>query len=80
MSKADDKLRENGFVKLNTEELKYSKATRQWREYGQLDITFNEEKTIDISFNSSLPIFISYYELQAINEKIKELGWGDKNE
>ena len=75
MSKADEMLKQNGFYDCSIEELKYRKETRQWRENGYLEITFNEDKTFDVSFNNSLPVFISMKELQAINEKVKELGW-----
>lgn len=75
MSKADEMLKQNGFYDCSIEELKYRKETRQWRENGYLEITFNEDKTLDVSFNNSLPVFISMKELQAINEKVKELGW-----
>lgn len=75
MSKADEMLKQNGFYDCSIEELKYRKETRQWRENGYLEITFNEDKTLDVSFNNSLPVFISIKELQAINEKVKELGW-----
>ena len=74
---ADEMLKQNGFYNCSIEELKYRKETRQWRENGYLEITFNEDKTLDISFNDSLPVFITVQELQAINEKVKELKWNE---
>ena len=79
LHEADKLLKENGFNLCSIEELQYKKPTRQWREEGNIEICFNEGKTIDIVFNGEvsgcLPAFINMQELQAINEKCKELGW-----
>ena len=79
MGEADKLLKENGFFLCSIEELEYKKATRQWREEGNIEICFNKSKTIDIVFNGdvsgNLPAFINMQELQAINMKCKELGW-----
>ena len=79
ISKADKLLRKNGFNLCSIHELKYKKATRQWREEGNIELCFNEGETIDIVFDGEvsgcLPAFIDMQELQAINEKCKELKW-----
>lgn len=75
MSEADKLLNALGFNIASMEEIKFKKKTRQWREDGELEITFNEDRTIDIGFGGRLPVFIAFEELQAINAKVKELGW-----
>lgn len=63
------------------EEFVFYKNTRQWRQDGELQITFNlGMKNIDIAFTKSQgePVFLELEELQAINKKCKELGWLDE--
>lgn len=63
------------------EELVFYKNTRQWREDGELQITFNlGMKNIDIAFTKSQgePVFLELEEIQAIFAKCQELGWLDE--
>ena len=60
------------------EELVFYKSARQWRQDGELQITFNlGMKCIDIAFTKSHgePVFLEMEEILAIFEKIKELRW-----
>lgn len=87
LHEADKLLKENGFnlcsIESSIERLEYKKPTRQWREEGNIVICFNESKTIDIVFDGevsgNLPAFIDMQELQAINKKVEELGWLERN-
>lgn len=63
------------------DELIFYKNERQWREDGELQITFNlRMKNIDIAFTKSRgePVFLDLEEVLAIFSKIKELGWLDE--
>ena len=63
------------------DKLIFYKNERQWREDGELQITFNlRMKNIDIAFTKSRgePVFLDLEEVLAIFSKIKELGWLDE--
>ena len=85
MSEADKMFEKIGYEKseykdCNLEDIFYRKKDRQWREEGEIEICFNNnEKQITIEFmcSSQLPAFIGFREIQAINEKVKELGWNE---
>ena len=64
------------------DEIHYFKKCRQWREEGEIRIEINlRAKNVDIVFlgnvSGNLPAFLEPIELQAINEKVKELGWNE---
>ena len=83
MSKISEMFKKLGYKKSeykdsNLEDIFYRKEDRQWREKGEIEICLNNnEKQITIEFTCSnqLPAFIGIKEIQAINEKCKELGW-----
>ncbi len=88
-SKADKMFEKLGYKVSNimftgefTQLARCKKRTRQWREDGYIEIGFNYDKTVDVCFSGeisdNLPAFLDMQELQAINEKCKELGWLDE--
>lgn len=71
MSKADEMFEELGYVekfKNHCEDLMFRKDSS--RQMGKTIKFYNMKKTIEI-----YPFSISMQELQAINEKCRELGW-----
>ena len=87
MSKADEMFKELGYEK----DLHINKQEQVWGEYWTQNkhcakISFDYiDKEICVSTNYRLditneyePLYFNMQELQAINEKCKELGWLDK--
>jgi len=68
MSKADEKFKKLGYKIEIEDEISFTLGNRERADY----ITFMKEtKTLMLSAN------ITIQELQAINEKVKELGWNE---
>jgi hypothetical protein len=73
MSKADKMFEKLGYIKLSDD----------YYENGDISITFNADETIvkeecHSCINAYVSKTITMQELQAINEKCKELGWLDE--
>lgn len=67
------------YTHYDSEEITYIKQDRQWRENGNIVISFDLlNKQVELSFqgdiSGSLPVFLSVKELQAINKQVDELG------
>lgn len=71
MSKADDMFKELGFEK---EEREYAEVYVKRTKYNVKQIGFNK---LGISIQLGGVETITISELQAINEKVKELGWNE---
>ena len=76
MSKADEMMFDLGYKKVVLDFL----FSRFWEEWENVDlektISFNTEQKY-LKFEDENEYGISIQELQAINEKVKELGWED---
>ncbi|MEE1142887.1 MAG: hypothetical protein U0L22_04560 [Bacteroidales bacterium] len=82
MSNADKMFKELGYKKITKNFYNYLEYTKQENEELQLVISFNgQSKTFMCAMyqfgeKRSRGMATTMQELQAINEKVKELGWG----
>lgn len=74
MSKADEMFEKLGYTVSNGKwEERLNTTTNTVVDNGYIQIIFYNNKTMDIDADDIL----NMQELQAINEKVKELGWND---
>lgn len=85
MSKADEMFEELGYEKITENYFNYMEYTKKENEDIQLVISFNgtSKTTMASMYEKGNPksrgLAITIQELQAINEKVKELGWLDEH-
>ena len=83
MSKADEMFSDLGYEKIECKEMGFLEYTQKDTEVTTLCISFtNFSKTIMCAIYKenevhSIPLAINPKKLQAINEKVKELGWNE---
>ena len=73
MSKADEMFEELGYEKFQHQNVGYMRRDNEGRLTGV--IFFLDKKSIGVHYTEVETIGITMQELQAINEKVKELGW-----
>lgn len=73
MSKADKMFEELNYQKLQNKNIGY--ARKNEKEEMSAIIFFMDKKQIGVHYNNADTVGITMQELQAINEKVKELRW-----